>query len=57
MVDNNDAANTDTSFTAILGGSFECRRIVLGSAFIENYFINLNNLSLTIGDTFYDIKP
>jgi hypothetical protein len=57
MVDFNDPSNSDTSFTAVLGSIFECRRIVLGSAFIENYFINLNDLSLTLNGVFYDIKP
>jgi hypothetical protein len=57
MVDFNDPSNSDTSFTAVLGSIFECRRIVLGSAFIENYFINLNDLSLTLDGIFYDIKP
>ena len=47
----------DTNFTVDLGSTFECKKMVLATAAIENYFTNLYDLSLSVGGVYYNLQP
>ena len=49
--------HNDCDFSVDLGTTFTARRMVLGAVAIENYFINLNDLSLTLNGVDYTIIP
>lgn len=40
-----------------LGAIFTCKRMVLGSAYIENYWINLHDLSFICRGVTYKVIP
>jgi hypothetical protein len=47
----------DCDFSVDLGTTFAARRMVLGAIAIENYFLNLDDLSLVLNGVSYTIIP
>lgn len=56
MTDESSYSN-DCDFTVSLGASFNAKRMVLGAIAIENYLLNIGDLSMTVDGVEYTIIP